>query len=181
MSSSFLLLTLRSTWAHTAEGQRLEPAPPKQIENIRCCETHGRPGQSGPRLQALDVYTRECEPSASLSPSATPPPSTHGSKSGELGVGMCQRHGALANCYKPVARRRVCVEVRSSQVESGEGNPGSALAKQTNAPGLAGRVETRSVEGLICCLLDGADGHGPEHSAGLSGYFALRWCRPFSW
>lgn len=65
-----LLLALRSTWAHTAEGQRLEPAPPKQIENIRCCETHGRPGQSGPRLQALDVYTRKCEPSA---PSPLPP------------------------------------------------------------------------------------------------------------
>lgn len=104
--------------------------------------------------------------------SAPPPPSMRGSKSGELGVGMCQRHGAPANCYKPVARRRVCVEVRSSQVESGEGNPGSALAKQTNAPGLAGRAETRSVEGLICCLLDGADGRAPEHAAGLSGYFA---------
>lgn len=56
----------------------------------------------------------------------------------EFRAGMCQRRGEPAKRYKPVARRR---EVRSSQVESSEGNPGSVLANQ-RPPRLAGLVQT---------------------------------------
>ncbi len=69
-------------------------------------------------------------------------------KSYELGVGMCQRHGRPANCYKPVARRR---EYRGQEEPSGVqwGIPWLSVG-QTTPPGWLDWLNMTAVCVCVC-------------------------------